>query len=50
MKFNENWLRALVNTTLDTAQLGDLLTMAGLEVEECDAVAPPFPRSSSLVY
>ena len=42
MKFNEYWLRALVNTTLDTAQLGELLTMAGLEVEECDPVAPPF--------
>lgn len=44
MRFNENWLRALVDTTLDTAQLGDLLTMAGLEVEECNPVAPAFSR------
>jgi phenylalanyl-tRNA synthetase beta chain len=42
MRFNENWLRALVDTTLDTARLGDLLTMAGLEVEECNPVAPAF--------
>lgn len=44
MKFNEHWLRSLVDTSLDTAQLSELLTMAGLEVEECDPVAPPFSK------
>ncbi|WP_374348117.1 phenylalanine--tRNA ligase subunit beta [Chitinimonas sp.] len=42
MKFSESWLRELVNPPLDNAQLADLLTMAGLEVEENDAAAPAF--------
>ena len=42
MKFSENWLRTFVNPALDNAQLTQLLTMAGLEVEENDPVAPPF--------
>jgi len=42
MKFNEHWLRTLVDTDLDSTQLSELLTMSGLEVEECDQVAPPF--------
>lgn len=44
MKFNEHWLRTLVDIGLDTQQLGELLTMAGLEVEQCDAVAPAFEK------
>jgi phenylalanyl-tRNA synthetase beta chain len=42
MQFSENWLRSLVDPAMDTDALGHLLTMAGLEVEEADPVAPPF--------
>ena len=42
MKFSENWLRTFVNPALSSAELSHLLTMAGLEVEGMDAVAPPF--------
>lgn len=42
MQFSEKWLRSLVNPPLDSDALGHLLTMAGLEVEEADPVAPPF--------
>jgi phenylalanyl-tRNA synthetase beta chain len=42
MKFSENWLRTFVNPALTSAQLSHLLTMAGLEVEGMDAVAPAF--------
>ncbi len=44
MKFSESWLRSLVNPALDTAALSHLLTMAGLEVEELDPVAPAFTQ------
>lgn len=42
MKFSESWLRTFVNPPLSSAALCHTLTMAGLEVEESDAVAPPF--------
>ena len=42
MQFSENWLRTLVDPKLTSDELSHLLTMAGLEVEEIDAVAPPF--------
>src|SRR5437868_12819669 len=42
MKFSEAWLRTLANPPMSTEQLTHLLTMSGLEVEACDAVAPPF--------
>jgi phenylalanyl-tRNA synthetase beta chain len=42
MQFPESWLRALVNPPLSTAELCHLLTMAGLEVEETEPVAPAF--------
>lgn len=42
MKFSENWLRTFVNPALTSAELSHLLTMAGLEVEGMDAVAPAF--------
>lgn len=42
MQFSEHWLRALCNPQLDSETLGHQLTMAGLEVEECNPVAPPF--------
>lgn len=44
MQFSEQWLRSMVNPSLDTAQLGHALTMAGLEVEELTPVAPAFSR------
>ena len=44
MQFPESWLRAFCNPPLDTAALADLLTMAGLEVESTQPVAPPFSR------
>jgi phenylalanyl-tRNA synthetase beta chain len=42
MQFPESWLREFCNPPLTTQQLADTLTMAGLEVEELDPVAPPF--------
>jgi phenylalanyl-tRNA synthetase beta chain len=42
MKFSESWLRTLVDTDLTSEQLSHLLTMAGLEVEALDPVAPQF--------
>ncbi|MFM6989922.1 MAG: YtpR family tRNA-binding protein, partial [Rhodoferax sp.] len=42
MQFPESWLRAFCNPPLTTEQLAHTLTMAGLEVEELHAVAPPF--------
>jgi phenylalanyl-tRNA synthetase beta chain len=42
MKFSENWLRSWVNPELSSDELGHLLTMAGLEVEALEGVAPAF--------
>ncbi|HEY8907613.1 MAG TPA: phenylalanine--tRNA ligase subunit beta [Rhodoferax sp.] len=42
MQFPESWLREFCNPPLTTTQLSDTLTMAGLEVEELNSVAPPF--------
>src|SRR5512135_861177 len=42
MQFPESWLREFCNPPLDTAQLAELLTMAGLEVEQLHPAAPPF--------
>lgn len=42
MKFNECWLREWVNPALDTAALSAQLTMAGLEVDAVEPVAPAF--------
>ena len=44
MQFPESWLREFCNPPLNTQQLADALTMAGLEVEECVPVAPPFAK------
>ena len=44
MKFSENWLRAYVNPDLDSDRLAHTLTMAGLEVEALESVAPPFDK------
>ena len=42
MLFPESWLRSYVNPDLDTEELAHRLTMAGLEVEETESVAPAF--------
>ncbi len=44
MQFPESWLREFCNPPLSTEQLGETLTMAGLEVEELKPVAPPFTK------
>lgn len=43
MKFSEAWLRDWVDPDIDRQTLLDQLTMAGLEVEVVEAVAPPLP-------
>ncbi len=41
MRFNEQWLREWINPSVDTQTLGEQLTMAGLEVDAIEPVAPP---------
>jgi phenylalanyl-tRNA synthetase beta chain len=42
MQFSEHWLRSLVDPPLTSGELAHALTMAGLEVEAVEPVAPPF--------
>lgn len=42
MKFSEQWLREWVDPPVTTAQLVEQLTMAGLEVDAVEPVAPVF--------
>jgi phenylalanyl-tRNA synthetase beta chain len=42
MQFPESWLREFCNPPINSQQLADTLTMAGLEVEDIHPVAPPF--------
>src|SRR4051812_6687671 len=42
MQLPESWLREFCNPPISTADLCNLLTMAGMEVEEARPVAPPF--------
>jgi phenylalanyl-tRNA synthetase beta chain len=42
MKFSESWLRSFINPALASQELAHLLTMAGLEVEALEPVAPSF--------
>src|SRR5574338_136288 len=44
MRFSENWLRTLVNPSCSSDELAQALTMAGLEVEGVEAVAPSFDK------
>ncbi|MEO6351465.1 MAG: phenylalanine--tRNA ligase subunit beta [Oxalobacteraceae bacterium] len=44
MQFSESWLRTMVNPKMTSDELAHLLTMSGLEVEEVEAVAPPFSQ------
>ena len=40
MKFSENWLRQWVNPQINTEELGQQLTMAGLELDGIEPAAP----------
>jgi phenylalanyl-tRNA synthetase beta chain len=42
MKFSESWLREWVNPAVETTELVAQLTMAGLEVDAVEPVAPDF--------
>src|SRR5436190_2114881 len=42
MQFSESWLRTMADPKLSSDELSHLMTMSGLEVEEVEAVAPPF--------
>ncbi|MDR2241074.1 MAG: phenylalanine--tRNA ligase subunit beta [Zoogloeaceae bacterium] len=42
MQFSEHWLREFIDPPLGSAELAQRLTMAGLEVEALQAVAPAF--------
>jgi phenylalanyl-tRNA synthetase beta chain len=44
MKFSENWLRTWVDPDLSSEALAHTLTMAGLEVEGLESVAPAFNK------
>lgn len=42
MQFSEQWLRQWVNPSVNTQQLSEQLTMAGLEVDSIELAAPEF--------
>ena len=42
MKLSEHWLRELADPDLSTAELADLLTFGGIEVEAVEPAAPAF--------
>lgn len=42
MLFSEEWLRSCVNPNLTSLELAESMTMAGLEVEEVQSIAPEF--------
>jgi len=42
MQLSEQWLRSFANPPYSSEELASRLTMAGLEVESIDPVAPPF--------
>jgi len=42
MQFPESWLREFCNPPISTAELSELLTMSGMEVEQTRPAAPPF--------
>ncbi len=44
MKFSERWLREWVNPPITTEQLVEQLTLAGLEVDSVESVAPRFSK------
>ena len=42
MQFPESWLREFCNPSIGSEELADVLTMAGMEVEDSRPAAPPF--------
>ncbi|KFZ31989.1 phenylalanine--tRNA ligase [Pseudidiomarina salinarum] len=44
MKFSEQWLRTWVNPALDSTELAEQLSMAGLEVDDITPVAESFSK------
>src|SRR3954453_14704398 len=44
MKFSERWLREFVDPPHSLDQLAQVLTMAGIEVEAIEPVAPAFDK------
>jgi phenylalanyl-tRNA synthetase beta chain len=44
MQFPESWLRSFCNPPITSQALAELLTMAGMEVEEARPAAPPFSQ------
>ena len=44
MKFSENWLRTFINPAYSSHKLAHALTMAGIEVENIEPVAPLFDK------
>jgi phenylalanyl-tRNA synthetase beta chain len=44
MKFSEQWLRTFVDPKINAQELANVLTMAGLEVEALESVAPAFSQ------
>lgn len=42
MKFSENWLRQWVSPNVSSKELGERLTMAGLELDGLESAAPDF--------
>ncbi len=42
MKLSEKWLRSRINPVCSIAELAEKMTMAGIEIEGLQAVAPPF--------
>ncbi|MBU0744339.1 MAG: phenylalanine--tRNA ligase subunit beta [Gammaproteobacteria bacterium] len=42
MKFNKLWLKEIIDIDIDTVKLAEQLTMAGLEVDSIEPVAPNF--------
>jgi phenylalanyl-tRNA synthetase beta chain len=44
MKISENWLREWANPALNTEQLVEQLTMAGLEVDSVEKASPPLNK------
>ena len=44
MRFSEQWLREFVNPALDRAALASQLTLAGLEVDAIEPVAPAYEQ------
>src|SRR5258705_2992238 len=42
MQLPESWLREFCNPSISSDELADVLTMAGMEVEDSRPAAPPF--------